>query len=92
MNTATLDTLTTPAANLSMNSNKIINLAAPTASGDAVTKGYADSNYYPTSTTLNTIAAPTGSVSLNSQKITNLADATAATDALNRQTADARYY
>lgn len=38
-----LDGTSTPTANISWNNNKITNLATPTASGDAATKGYVDS-------------------------------------------------
>lgn len=41
-NTTTLDAITAPAADLSLNSHKITNLATPTASADAATKGYVD--------------------------------------------------
>ena len=72
-----MDTLTAPIASLSLNSQKITNLATPTLSTDAVTKGYVDSNvgisqtnadarYYLATTVLNSITAPTGSLSLNS--------------------------
>ena len=42
MNTATLDTLTAPTASLSLNSQKITNLATPTLTTDATTKSYVD--------------------------------------------------
>ena len=38
-----LDGTSTPTANISMGSHKITNIATPTASGDAATKGYVDS-------------------------------------------------
>lgn len=38
-----LDGTSVPTANISMGSHKITNIATPTASGDAATKGYADS-------------------------------------------------
>ena len=38
-----LDGTSTPTANISMGSHKITNVATPTASGDAATKGYVDS-------------------------------------------------
>lgn len=59
-------------------------MASPSISSDAMTLGYADSNYYNITTTLNNITAASGDLSLNSHKITNLADATVDTDALNR--------
>lgn len=39
----TLDQITAPAADVSLNSHKITNLSTPTASTDAATKGYVDS-------------------------------------------------
>jgi len=101
--TTVLNSITAPTASLSLNSQKITNLATPTLNTDAATKAYVDSNagitqanadlrYYLNTVTLNNISAPTSSLSLNSQKITGLADATLATDALNRQTGDSRYY
>lgn len=78
----TLDTLTPPAASLNLNSQKIINLATPTLSTDASTKGYIDTK------TLDTFAAPTASLSLNSQKITNLATPTLSTDATTKAYVD----
>jgi hypothetical protein len=94
LNSITLDAITAPSGILSMNNFKIINLDTPTASSDAVTKAYVDSNvgisqtsadarYYLNTSTLDTITTPTASLSLNSQKITNLADAILGTDALN---------
>jgi hypothetical protein len=91
LNTTTLDDITAPSGDLSMNTHKITDLVGPTLSGDAVNKSYVDNNFYSTSTTLDQIAVPTADLSLNSQKITNLADPTVGTDALNLQTADARY-
>lgn len=41
-NTTTLDNITAPAADVSLNSHKITNLATPSSSGDAATKGYVD--------------------------------------------------
>ena len=84
-----------PTGSLSMNSQKLTNLATPVISTDAVTKQYVDSNigisqstadsiYYRQTVHLNEILAPDGSLSLNSQKLTNLANATLSTDALNR--------
>lgn len=90
-----------------MNSHKIVNLATPTLSGDAATKGYVDdlvgsanSSTIVNGTnansklTANTTELTNDStpLNMNSNKITSLANATANTDALNRQTADARYY
>jgi len=44
LNTVALNSITAPTANLSLNSFKITNLATPTLTGDAATKGYVDSN------------------------------------------------
>ena len=40
----TLNNITTPTGNVSLNNNKITNLATPTSNTDAVTKQYVDSN------------------------------------------------
>ena len=87
---------------MSLNSQKIEDLADPTSAQDAVTLTYlqtnyydktaTDGNYYADTTPLNDITAPNGDLSLNSHKITNLANPTTDTDALNRQTGDSRYY
>ncbi len=84
MNSTTLNNLTAPNNNLSLNSHKITDLATPTLSTDAVTKGYVDANsisetaadakYYLNTTTLNNITTPNNDLSMNSLKITNLAD------------------
>lgn len=42
VHTARLDQMAHPTASVSMNSQKIVSLATPTASGDAATKGYVD--------------------------------------------------
>jgi hypothetical protein len=41
-NTTTLNSITAPTGDLSMNSHKITNLATPTSNGDATTKLYVD--------------------------------------------------
>ena len=43
LNTVALNAITAPNADVSLNSYKIINLATPTLTGDAATKGYVDS-------------------------------------------------
>jgi hypothetical protein len=47
-----LDDITAPTGDLSLNSQKITDLAAPTLSTDAVNKGYIDDNFYADTTTL----------------------------------------
>jgi hypothetical protein len=79
-----LNNITAPIASLSLNSQKITNLANATLGTDAMNLTTSDGRYYLNSTVLNNITAPTASLSLNSQKIINLADATLSTDALNR--------
>ena len=69
---------------MSLNNEKITNLANATLDTDALNRQTADGRYYANTTTLDSITAPSASVSLNSQHITNLADAAAGTDALNR--------
>ena len=69
---------------MSLNSQKITNLANATLDTDALNRQTADGRYYANTTVLNAITAPSASLNLNSQHITNLADAAAGTDALNR--------
>lgn len=57
-----LDGTSTPTANISWNNNKITNLATPTVSGDAATKGYVDSAI--TSNTKVATAAQLGQVKI----------------------------
>ena len=98
-NTVTLNNITAPTNDVSLNSYKITNLATPTASNDVCTKAYVDDlvdSRNPESI-INTTNADSKLVAnqteitngstplnMNSQKITNLANATSATDALNR--------
>lgn len=95
MTTTTLNNITTPNGSLSLNSNKIINLATPTLDTDAATKAYVDSNgglsqvtadlrYYLNTTKLSAITAPDTALSLNNQKITDLATPTADSDAVTK--------
>lgn len=98
-NTTTLNDILAPTGSVSMNSQKVINLAAPTSNTDAATKKYIDdlvSGLNPTlivddvnadsKLTANQTELTMGStpLNMNSQKITSLANATAGTDALNR--------
>lgn len=79
-----MNSLTAPTGSLSMNSQKITNLADATLGTDALNRQTADARYYQSTVTLDAITAPTSSVSLNSQRITNLGNATTGTDGLNR--------
>ena len=95
-----MDNIEAPVANLSLNSQKITNLATPTLSSDAVTKAYvdaigglsqtqADARYYQNTVVLNNITAPNSSLSLNSNKIINLATPTLSSDAVTKAYVDA---
>ena len=72
--------------NLSMSSNKIVNLSPGTVSSDAVNKGQLDSS----SSTVDSnnldrdgTDTMTGNLNMNSNKISNVSNATATTDAIN---------
>jgi hypothetical protein len=60
----TLDTFGAPVADVSLNSHKITNLATPTASTDAATKGYADSIAQGLNVKGSVLAATTVSITL----------------------------
>ena len=64
-NTVTLNSITLPIGNVSLNSNKITDLSDATLGTDALNKQTADSRYYSNTVTLNNITAPIASVSLN---------------------------
>lgn len=81
-----LDQLPAPTAALSLNSQKITNLATPTTSTDAASRGYV-LGLKPTDLT-----APTSSFSMNSQKITSLLDPTLAQDAATKNYVDTNTY
>ena len=87
-----LNNITAPTSSLSLNSQKITNLANATLATDALNRQTGDSRYYLGTTALNAITAPTNDVSFNHHKLIDVADATLATDALNQQTGDNRYY
>ena len=67
-----LDSITAPSGNVSINSNKIVNLAAPTAGTDAVNKTYADALIADPDLT-GTPTAPTPSANDNSTNIATTA-------------------
>lgn len=67
-----LDDITAPSGNVSLNSNKIVNLAAPSAGTDAVNKTYADSLIADPDLT-GTPTAPTPSANDNSTNIATTA-------------------
>ena len=75
-----LDGTSVPTANISMGSHKITNIATPTASGDAATKGYVDSSI--TSATKIATASQLGQVKIgtninvNSSGVISVNDAT----------------
>lgn len=83
MNSTVLSSITAPTASLSLNSQKITNLANATLGTDAMNLTTSDGRYYLNTTVLSSIVAPTTSLSLNSQKITNLAPGVNPTDAVN---------
>lgn len=72
---------------LNMASNKIINLAAPTAAGDATTKAYVDSAAAAARDNLGDHKATTN-LDMSSRKIVNLANPTSGTDAAHKTYVD----
>lgn len=74
----TLDQISAPAADVSLNSHKITSLATPTASGDAATRGYV------LGLTPNDLTALAADYSVNSHKITSLSTPTASGDAATK--------
>ena len=101
LNTTSLNSITAPTASLSLNSQKITNLADPTLPQDAATKYYVDNigsgislatgkaNFYTLDGT-NTVL-PSATLNMNTQKISSLANGTLSTDAINLGQADAKY-
>jgi hypothetical protein len=79
--TSRLDQLAAPTAPVSLNAQRITNLATPTAAGDACTRGYADAiaasiaGYR-----LDQFAAPTAPVSFGGQRAVDAATPTSASD------------
>ena len=99
LQTTPLNDITPPTNNLSLNNQKIQNLATPTLNTDAVTKGYvdtnsgisqtnADSRYYLNTVELNNITLPSGTLSMNTHKISNLIDPTLSQDAATKNYVD----
>jgi len=83
LNTTTLDAITDPSADLSLNNHKITNLANATLATDALNRQTGDGRYYLNTTSLDSINVPNDDISLNTYKIINLGDATLPGDALN---------
>lgn len=73
-----LDQLNAPTADVSLNSNKLTNVATPSASGDAATQGWT------LGLKVTDLTAPTADFSMNSHKITSLTDGSSANDAVNK--------
>ena len=65
-NTTKLNSITAPDNNVSLNSNKITNLANATLSTDALNMSTGDSRYYKNTVTLDNITTPSNSLSMNS--------------------------
>ena len=76
-----LDGTSSPTADISWNSRKITNLATPTASGDAATKGYVDTKTTPTPATAGQLGqVKIGSnVTVDANGVISIADATTST-------------
>jgi hypothetical protein len=77
-----LDQIDLPTASVSMNSQKITNLADPTVAQDAVTYAFLFARKITDFTT------PTSALNMNSQKISSLADPTLAQDAATKNYVD----
>jgi hypothetical protein len=94
-----LDQINAPISSVSLNSQKITNLATPVLSTDAATRGFIDGKTWTASqitdfdiqvrlSRLDQMAIPTTSLNVNSQNIINLATPTLATHAVNKSYAD----
>ena len=94
-----LDQINAPISSVSLNSQKIINLAAPVLSTDGVNRGFVDSKTWTASqitdfdtavrlSRLDQMALPTSSLNANSQKIINLAAPVLSTDGVNKNYSD----
>ncbi|MCZ4270893.1 hypothetical protein [Maritalea porphyrae] len=75
----TLDKIKAPSASVSLNSQKLINVAAATSTSDATTRANKITDF----------AAAGGSLNLNSNKIINVTDPTSAQDASTKAYVDA---
>lgn len=78
-----LDQISAPTADVSLNSHKITNLATPTTSTDAASRGYV------LGLTPNELTALAADYSVNSHKLTNVTDPTSAQDAATKNYVDA---
>ena len=94
-----LDQINAPTSSVSLNSQKIINLATPVLSTDAATRGFIDGKTWTASqitdfdtavrlSRLDQMAIPTSSLNVNSQKIINLAAPVFSTDGVNKNYSD----
>lgn len=72
---------------LNMDNHKILNLATPTASTDAATKGYVDAGVA-SSLSLDGTSTMAGTINMGNFKITNVAAPTATTDATTKTYVD----
>jgi hypothetical protein len=89
-----LDQMAAPTAAVSLNSQKITNLDTPSASGDAATKGYVDTNYTLSSNlngvidnrlqTNSVYLSATGILNAGGKPITNVGATTNANDAVTK--------
>lgn len=82
-----LETLAGAADPVSINNQKLTDVATPTTGTDGVNKTYAD-GVVTASRVLTALAAATGDVAINSQKITGVATPGASTDAANKDYVD----
>lgn len=78
----TLDQVSKAAADVDLNSHKITNLATPSSSGDAASRGYV------LGLKITDLTAPSADFSMNSHKITNVTDPGSAQDAATKAYVD----
>jgi len=94
-----LDQINAPISSVSLNFQKLTNLATPVLSTDAATRGFIDGKTWTASqitdfdiqvrlSRLDQMAIPTTSLNVNSQNIINLSTPTLATHAVNKSYAD----
>ena len=79
-NTTTLDSITAPAGNVSLNTYKITGLGDATTATDALNRQTADSRYVFQTTPLSSITVPDASLDMNTHKIINAVDPTSNQD------------